>query len=147
MKAVNAMKMTFPSRSANEGFARTAISAFVATLDPTVEELCDLKTAVSEAVTNCIVHGYKEDIANIYITAAIYPDNRVVIKIKDKGCGIENVEKAMEPMYTTCTTGERAGLGFAVMQSLCDKVRVSSAQGRGTTVTLSKKIASRGKDE
>ncbi|WRS27114.1 anti-sigma F factor [Oscillospiraceae bacterium MB08-C2-2] len=144
MKTVNEMKLTFKSRSVNEGFARMAVTAFVASLDPTVDELTDIKMAVSEAVTNSIVHGYRESIDNIYITAAIYPDNTVVIKIKDKGCGIEDVSKAMEPLYTTCQTGERAGLGFAVMQSLCDKVRVTSRPGKGTTVTLRKKIASRG---
>lgn len=143
MKAINEMKLTFKSRSANEGFARAAVSAFVAGLDPTVDELVDLKTAVSEAVTNCIVHGYRERIENIYITAAIYPDNRVVVRIKDKGCGIEDVEQAMEPLFTTSTGGERAGLGFAVMQSLCDKVKVASVKGRGTTVTLTKKILSK----
>lgn len=144
MKMINEMKLVFKSRSTNEGFARTALAAFVATLDPTLEELCDIKTAVSEAVTNSIVHAYDERIENIYITAAIYPDNRVVIKIKDNGCGIEDIPRAMEPMYTTSQSGERAGLGFAVMQSLCDKVRVASKQGKGTTVTLSKKITSRG---
>lgn len=144
MKPMNEMKLTFPSRSANEGFARTAVAAFVATLDPTVDELADIKTAVSEAVTNCIVHGYKEKIDKVYITAAIYPDNRVVIKIKDNGCGIEDIDKAMEPMYTTCQSGERAGLGFAVMQSLCDKVRVRSVCGKGTTVTLTRRLSAKG---
>ena len=148
MKMLNEMKLVFKSRSANEGFARTAVAGFVATLDPTVEELCDIKTAVSEAVTNAVVHAYNESIENIYITAAIYPDNRVVIKIKDKGCGIDDIERAMEPMFTTSQSGERAGLGFAVMQSLCDKVRVTSKPGKGTTVTLTRKISSRGsKDE
>lgn len=144
MKKINEMKLVFKSRSANEGFARTAVAAFVATLDPTVDELTDVKTAVSEAVTNSIVHGYSESIEDIYITAAIYPDNSVVVKIKDKGCGIADVGQAMEPMYTTCKTGERAGLGFAVMQSLCDRVRVSSRPGKGTTVTLTRRISSRG---
>ena len=144
MKRINEMKLTFKSRSTNESFARTAVAAFVATLDPTVEEMTDIKTAVSEAVTNCIVHGYRESIENIYITAAIYPDRRVVVKIKDKGCGIEDIQKAMEPLYTTCTSGERAGLGFAVMQSLCDKVRVTSVPGKGTTITLTRKLSLRG---
>lgn len=144
MKKTNEMKLVFKSRSANEGFARTAVAAFVATLDPTVDELADIKTAVSEAVTNCIVHGYGESIENIYITAAIYPGNRVVIKIKDKGCGISDIERAMEPMFTTSQSSERAGLGFAVMQSMCDKVRVSSRVDKGTTVTLTRKISSRG---
>lgn len=144
MKKINEMKLTFKSRSTNESFARTAVAAFVASLDPTLDELTDIKTAVSEAVTNSIVHGYRESIENIYITASIYPGNVVIIKIKDNGCGIENIEKAMEPMYTTCKSGERAGLGFAVMQSLCDRVRVSSRVGKGTTVTLTRKISSRG---
>jgi len=146
MRAINEMKLVFKSRSANEGFARTAVSAFVATLDPTVEELSDIKTAVSEAVTNCIVHGYRESIANVYITAAIYPGGRVEIKIRDRGCGIEDIDQAMEPMYTSCPGEERAGLGFAVMQSLCDKVRVTSKPGKGTTVTLTRQISSRGGD-
>lgn len=144
MKKINEMKLTFKSRSANESFARTAVAAFVATLDPTVDELTDIKTAVSEAVTNSIVHGYRESIENIYINASIYPEGTVVIRIKDNGCGIENIEQAMEPMYTSCNSGERAGLGFAVMQSLCDKVRVASRVGKGTTVTLTRKILSRG---
>lgn len=144
MKKINEMKLTFKSRSANEAFARTAVAAFVATLDPTVDELTDIKTAVSEAVTNSIVHGYSESIENIYINASIYPGGTVVIRIKDNGCGIENIEQAMEPMYTSCNSGERAGLGFAVMQSLCDKVRVASRVGKGTTVILTRKILSRG---
>lgn len=144
MKRINEMKLTFKSRSANESFARTSVAAFVASLDPTVEEITDIKTAVSEAVTNSIVHGYRESIENIYITAAIYQDNRIVITIKDKGCGIENIQQAMEPLYTTSQSGERAGLGFAVMQSLCDQVKVTSRPGKGTTVTLVRRLASRG---
>lgn len=144
MKPVNRMKLTFLSRSSNESFARMAVSAFVSTQDPTVEELTDIKTAVSEAVTNCIVHGYNDSLQNIYITAAIYPDSRVVIKIKDNGCGIPDIDKAMEPMYTSCPSGERAGLGFAVMQSLCDRVKVFSTVGKGTTVTLTRRLTSKG---
>lgn len=144
MKAINTMKLTFDSRSSNEAFARTAVAAFVSSLDPTVEELTDLKTAVSEAVTNAIVHGYRERIDKVYITAAIYSDNRVVVKVKDLGCGIDDVPKAMEPLYTTCPEEERAGLGFAVMESLSDKLRVSSHPGKGTTVTLEKRICSKG---
>lgn len=146
MKMINEMKLSFPSRSINEGFARTAVAAFVASLDPTVDEITDIKTAVSEAVTNCIVHGYPDSVRNVYITAAIYPDSRVVIKIRDKGCGIPDIEKAMEPLFTTCPEGERAGLGFALMQSLCDKVKVRSVPGKGTTVTLTRKLALRGED-
>jgi len=146
MKAQNEMKLSFPSKSNNERFARAAVAAFVAGLDPTMAELTDIKTAVSEAVTNSIVHGYKENIRPVYITAAIYPDNRVVVKIRDKGCGIEDIGKAMEPLYTTCAGGERAGLGFAVMQSLCDKVKVASTPGKGTTVTLTRRLSLRGQE-
>ena len=143
MKTHNDMKLTLKSRSANESFARTAVAAFIATLDPTVEEVADIKTAVSEAVTNAIVHGYREEMGYIYINAAIYPNNRVVIKIRDKGCGIANIKQAMEPLYTTDTTGERAGLGFAVMQTMCQKVKVTSAPGKGTNVTLTHTLSSR----
>lgn len=144
MKSINQMKLQFDSRGTNESFARVAVSAFVSPLDPNVDELSDIKTAVSEAVTNCIVHGYRDTISTIYINANIYEDNRLVIRIKDKGCGIPDIDAAMEPLYTTCTSGERAGLGFAVMQSLMDKVKVTSKEGKGTTVTLSKRIISKG---
>ncbi len=133
------IKLVMPSRSANEGFARVAVAAFVARLDPTIEELNDIKTAVSEAVTNCIVHAYKEKIGNIYITAIIDGDN-VKIRIRDRGCGIPDVEQAMEPLFTTGGE-ERAGLGFAVMESFTDKLKVRSSLGKGTTVTMSKKIS------
>lgn len=142
MKVTNKFTMTLLSRSNNEGFARSCIAAFASQLDPTLEELNDIKTAVSEAVTNCIVHAYNENAGNIYITAELLDDNSVRIKIRDKGCGIENVEKAMEPLYTT-VGGERAGLGFAVMQSFTDKIKVASKIGKGTTVTLIKKISPR----
>ena len=140
MKTINEMKLSFPSRSCNEAFARSAVAAFILNLDPTLNELSDLKTAVSEAVTNCIVHGYRRQSGTIFITGKITEQNRVVIKIRDKGCGIENVAQAMQPLFTTAADEERAGLGFAVMQSFCDKVRVSSAVGKGTTVTLEKQI-------
>ncbi|MCR4925876.1 MAG: anti-sigma F factor [Clostridiales bacterium] len=138
----NQMRLTLDSRSVNESFARVSICAFVACLDPTVEEISDIKTAVSEAVTNCIVHAYKEELGNIYITVAIYDNNVVRIKIRDKGCGIENVEQAMEPLFTT-VGGERAGLGFAVMESFMDKVKVRSKINSGTCVTLEKHISGR----
>ena len=139
----NKFTMTLMSRSANESFVRAAISAFVLQLDPTLEEISDIKTAVSEAVTNCIVHAYKEQVlGKIYITAFIYDNNSVKIKIRDNGCGIANVEQAMEPLYTS-VGGERAGLGFAVMESFMDGIKVSSAIGKGTTVTLTKKISPR----
>ena len=146
MKAINSVEIKFESRSNNEAFARSAVSAFVAQLDPTVEEIIDIKTAVSEAVTNCIVHAYKDGIGWIYIRASIYEDSSIVIKIRDKGCGIEDIDKAMEPMFTTAPQDERAGLGFAVMQSFMDKVNVRSKLGKGTTVTLKKRMLSRGQD-
>lgn len=139
----NSMKLQFDSRSCNESFARTAVAAFVAQLDPTYEEVSDIKTAVSEAVTNCIVHAYHERLDTVYITAEIREEQTLVVRIRDRGCGIENIEQAMEPLYTTASEGERAGMGFAVMQSLCDKVRVHSRPGHGTTVTLIKKLQSK----
>ena len=139
MKIKNKFSMTFVSRSANESFARACVTAFATQLDPTLEEINDIKTAVSEAVTNCIVHAYGERIGNIYITAEIIEPNSIRIKIRDKGCGIENIKQAMEPLYTSLG-GERAGLGFAVMESFMDKVRVSSKLGKGTTVTMIKNI-------
>ncbi|HCA05165.1 MAG TPA: anti-sigma F factor [Ruminococcaceae bacterium] len=138
MKILNEMKLSFPSKSVNEAFARAAVSAFVTSLDPTVEDLSDLKTAVSEAVTNSIVHGYRRGAGTVFITAKITQEHRVIVKIRDKGCGIEDVSKAMEPLFTTAPEEDRAGLGFAVMQSFCDRVRVSSAPQKGTTVTLEK---------
>lgn len=142
MKAVNEFKMTLLSCSSNESFARVAVAAFIAQLDPTVEEISDIKTAVSEAVTNCIVHAYRERIDKIYISVAIFGDRTVKIKIRDNGCGIANVQQAMEPLFTTAG-GERAGLGFAVMQSFTDKVGVRSTVGKGTTVTLTKRLSFR----
>lgn len=142
MKAINTMKMEVESRSVNESFSRVAVAAFIAQLDPTIEELGDIKTAVSEAVTNSIVHGYKEGKGKIYITVSIFENALVRIKIRDKGCGIEDVKQAMEPLFTTMG-GERAGLGFAVMESFTDKVKVHSVVGKGTSVTLEKKINGR----
>lgn len=142
MKALNSVKFQFPSKSVNEGFARSTVAAFAAQLDPTLDEIADLKTAVSEAVTNCIVHGYPEDIGTITITASIYEGNTLRVVVADRGVGIENVEKAMEPMYTTGGP-ERAGLGFAVMESFTDKMKVSSKPGKGTRVTMTKRMGSR----
>ena len=142
MEIINKFSMNILSRSANEGFARSTVAAFAAQLDPTLEEVNDIKTAVSEAVTNCIVHAYREKLGKIYITGEISNTNVIKIKIRDTGCGFENVEKAMEPLFTT-VGGERAGLGFAVMQSFTDDIRVRSVVGKGTTVTLIKKIAPR----
>ena len=141
MSKVNSMKLSFISKSANEGFARAAVAAFILPLDPTVAELTDIRTAVSEAVTNAIVHAYPDSFGTVYIEAAITDDSRVIVKVRDRGVGIADVKKAMEPLYTT-SSDERAGLGFAVMQSFTDRLRVRSAAGKGTTVTLEKRIAS-----
>ena len=146
IRTVNKMELSFPSHSVNESFARGAVSAFILALDPLVTEMNDLKTAVSEAVTNAIVHGYRDSSGTVYISAKILADDRVVVKVRDRGCGIPDIEKAMEPLYTTGGE-ERAGLGFAVMQSFCDRVRVSSAPGRGTTVTLTKRFTRRNDGE
>ncbi len=139
MKCINELKMVIDSRSMNEGFSRVAVSAFVAGLDPNIEEITDIKTAVSEAVTNSIVHGYRDFPGKIYITVSLFDTRLVRIRIKDKGVGIEDIARAMEPLFTT-SSDERAGLGFAVMESFTDKVKVTSAAGKGTTVTLEKRI-------
>ena len=141
---INEFRMILDSRSVNESFSRATVAAFVAQLDPTVEEINDIKTAVSEAVTNCIVHGYKSSVGKIYISVKIHNDNRVIISIRDRGCGISDIKKAREPLFTTLG-GDRAGLGFSVMESFTDKVSVRSKIGTGTTVTLSKKICGRAK--
>lgn len=141
-ETLNEMRLVIDSRSANEGFARAAVGAFVAQLDPTVEELSDVRTAVSEAVTNCIVHGYRDGIGKIYIQARIYEGGVVMLRIRDGGVGIENVRRAMEPLFTT-GGAERGGLGFTVMESFMDSLRVRSQPGRGTTVTMEKKISRR----
>ena len=139
----NKVKITFFSRSANEAFARGAVAAFVAPLDPTVAELSDIKTAVSEAVTNCIVHAYPDTVGQIDLTAEVRENQKLVITISDKGIGIENVERAMQPMFTTGSPEERAGLGFAVMKSFMDEVKVRSKPQKGTKVTMVKYIRSR----
>lgn len=142
MKAINEMSVSFLSCSANESFARAAVAAFAAQLDPTIDEISDIKTAVSEAVTNCIVHAYKDTIGTVYITAKLYEDGLLVIRVRDKGCGIENIEQAMEPMFTTGGE-ERSGLGFTVMQSFMDQVSVHSKVQKGTTVTLRRRLERR----
>lgn len=140
MKPQNKFTMRIPSKSANESFARVAVAAFVSQLDPTLEELSDIKTAVSEAVTNSIVHAYKSQIGTVYISTEIFEDRSVKIKIRDTGCGIDNVDKAMEPLFTT-VGGERSGLGFSVMQSFMDYLRVTSKPEKGTTVIMKKKLS------
>lgn len=144
MKKINELKMVFDSRSVNESFSRMAVSAFSSQLDMTVEELGDIKTVVSEAVTNCIVHAYKNTIGKIYITCSVFEEGIVRITVRDKGCGIEDVNKAREPLYTS-VGGDRSGLGFSVMESFSDKLRVRSKVGVGTTVTIEKRICGKSK--
>ena len=143
MKAENSAKIQFDSLSANEAFARGAAAAFLARYDPTVPQLADIKTAVSEAVTNCIVHAYPDAIGPVTLSIAVYPERLVKITVTDKGIGIPDVEKAMEPLFTTGNPEERSGLGFSVMQSFMDKVKVSSQPGKGTRVLLTKRLDER----
>ena len=140
MKPINEMKIILESRSCNEAFARSAVASFLSIRDPNIEEISDVKTAVSEAVTNCIVHGYKEAIGKIYIQVRIFENARVSVTVRDKGCGIPDVQKAMEPLFTTAG-GERSGLGFTVMESFSDSLKVRSSPGKGTVVTITKKIS------
>ena len=142
MKPINEMRITFLSRSANEAFARAAVAAFAAQLDPAVDVLADLRVAVSEAVTNAIVHAYPDTLGLIILTVRLFENGRITVQVKDRGCGIADVKKAMEPLYTT-GSDDRAGLGFSVMQSFTDKLRVRSKPGKGTVVTMEKYIASR----
>ncbi len=140
MRAINKFSLKIPSKSANESFARSVVSAFASQLDPTIEEISDIKTAVSEAVTNSIVHAYAKQKGDIYITAELFDNGMLRIKVRDKGCGIADIKKAMEPLYSS-QGGERAGLGFSVMESFMDRLRVSSKVGKGTTVTMRKFIS------
>ena len=142
MKGLNYIKLDFPSRSVNEGFARAAAAAFAAQLDPTLDELGDIKTAVSEAVTNCIVHAYPDSIGKISMRMRILEDGVLEICVKDSGVGIPDVEKAREPLFTTGGE-ERSGMGFTIMESFMNQLVVKSAPGKGTTVTMRKRIASR----
>ena len=142
MQKLNEFRMVIDSKSVNESFARTTVATFVSQLDPTLDEISDIKMAVSEAVTNCIVHAYPERVGKIYITAAILENSTVKIVVRDKGCGIIDIKQAMEPLFTTLG-GERAGLGFAVMESFTDKITVRSKPDKGTTVTMYKRINGR----
>ena len=144
MRSINTLHLQIESRSCNENYARVAVAAFAAQLDPTLEEISELKTAVSEAVTNSIVHGYKEEIGLIYITVKLFEDHRLQVIIRDKGAGIEDIDLAREPLFTTSTGGERSGMGFTIMETFCDKLRVTSKVGRGTRVLMEKYI--QGKD-
>ncbi len=142
MKAINEAVLTFLSRSANEGFARTTAACFAAQLDPTLEEVNDIKTAVSEAVTNCIVHAYPDRLGTITMRLRLFEDNILELQIRDKGVGIPDVEQARRPMYTTGGE-ERSGMGFTIMESFMDVVRVRSSPGKGTAVTMRRKISRR----
>ena len=144
MKYVNYIKIEFPSKSCNEAFARSAAGVFAAQLDPTLEELGDVKTAVSEAVTNCVVHAYGGRGGAIYITVRARADREVELSVRDCGCGIADVAEAMQPMFTTDKSGERSGMGFAVMQAFADRVRVRSEVGKGTKVTVTKRLSAAG---
>ncbi len=136
----NEMRLCLPSLSVNEGMARAAVAAFCAQLNPTAVELADIKCAVSEAVTNCIVHAYRGTVGEIRITVQLCEGRFVQIEVKDKGCGIADIKQAREPLFTTDAESERSGMGFTVMESFCDGLRVSSRVGRGTTVTLLKRL-------
>jgi stage II sporulation protein AB (anti-sigma F factor) len=141
-RIINEMKLRLPARSQNEAVARSIISSFTAELAPTVEELGDIRCAVSEAVTNCIVHAYKDaerpDRSYIYISARLYDNREMSVEISDNGCGIENVEEARMPSFTTGEPGERCGMGFLVMESFTDSLSVKSKLGKGTTVLMRK---------
>lgn len=136
----NEMELRLPSLSVNEGVARAGVALFCAQLNPTALELADVKCAVSEAVTNCIVHAYRDTVGEIRITVKLCEGRLVCIEIRDRGCGIADVRQAREPLFTTDAEGERSGMGFTVMESFCDELRVSSRQGKGTTVTMLKRL-------
>ena len=142
MKPINEAALVFLSRSANEGFARTAAACFAAQLDPTLEEVNDIKTAVSEAVTNCIVHAYPDTIGKVSMRMRLFADNSLEIVVKDWGVGIEDVEQARAPLFTTGDES-RSGMGFTIMESFMDGVKVRSAPGKGTTVALRRRLSRR----
>ena len=139
-KAINEIKMQLPALSVNEGACRAMVAAFCAQADPNIEELADIKCAVSEAVTNCIVHGYGGRGGVIYITVGIYEGRLIRLDIRERGCGIPDVQEAMQPLFTTDTTGERSGMGFSVMESFMSRLQVSSTPARGTRVTMWKQL-------
>lgn len=143
MKVENQVVLEFPSKSVNEAYARSAVACFAAQLDPTLEELGDIKTAVSEAVTNAIVHGYPDTIGTITVRCRILPEQTLDIVVKDKGKGIEDVAQARTPMFTTGGE-ERSGMGFTIMESFMHELRVTSRPGKGTTVHMKRKIMKRG---
>lgn len=142
MNIINEVALTFPSKSTNEGYARAAVSAFAAQLDPTLEEIGDIKTAVSEGVTNCIVHAYPDSVGKIYIRLRIFEGNILEIVIRDRGLGIPDITAAKTPMFTT-GGADRSGMGFTIMESFTDSMKVRSTPGKGTTVTMRKRISMR----
>lgn len=140
---INKMQLKLPALSANEGMARAAVAAFCSQLDPAAVEIADIKCAVSEAVTNCIVHAYKNTSGMIYINVSLLEGRVAKVEIKDKGCGIEDVKEARQPLFTTDAASERSGMGFTVMESFTDVLRVKSTLGKGTSVTLFKRFGDR----
>ena len=142
MKTRNYIKLEFPAKSSNEAFARASVAAFAAQLDPTIDELGDIKTAVSEAVTNAIVHAYPDSIGKVWLKLRILEEETIEICIKDKGRGIEDVKKAMEPLYTTGGE-ERSGMGFTIMDTFMDGIKVTSKPGKGTSVSMRRRIKSK----
>ncbi|MBQ4534871.1 MAG: anti-sigma F factor [Ruminococcus sp.] len=141
MEIINEIKFTMPSLSVNEASARAVVSSFLIQADPTVEELSDIRTAVSEAVTNAVVHGYRNTKGNVELTVKLLANREIYIRIKDRGCGISDVKQAMEPLFTTAPEEERSGLGFSVMESFMDILKVKSSVGKGTTVVMRKRLS------
>ena len=144
-EVVNRMQVKLPALSVNEGMARAMVAAFVSQADPNVTELADIKCAVSEAVTNCIVHGYRDSTGYIILTVSILSGRVIKIEVKDKGCGIPDVKQARQPLFTTDAAGERSGMGLTVMESFTDRLRVTSKVGKGTTVTMYRRLSDRGR--
>jgi len=145
MEVLNSIKFTMPSLSVNESTARAVVSSFLIQCDPTVEELSDIRTAVSEAVTNAVVHAYRGTTGDIELTVRLLRNREIYIRVKDKGCGISDIEQAMQPLFTTAPEEERSGLGFSVMESFMDRLSVRSVTGRGTTVIMRKRLSGNGK--
>jgi stage II sporulation protein AB (anti-sigma F factor) len=145
MEVLNSIKFTMPSLSVNESTARAVVSSFLIQCDPTVEELSDIRTAVSEAVTNAVVHAYRGTTGDIELTVRLLRNREIYIRVKDKGCGISDIEQAMQPLFTTAPEEERSGLGFSVMESFMDRLSVRSVTARGTTVIMRKRLSGNGK--
>ena len=145
MEVLNSIKFTMPSLSVNESTARAVVSSFLIQCDPTVEELSDIRTAVSEAVTNAVVHAYRGTTGDIELTVRLLRNREIYIRVKDKGCGISDIKQAMQPLFTTAPEEERSGLGFSVMESFMDRLSVRSVTGRGTTVIMRKRLSGNGK--